>query len=371
MDKIQRFRNFDTIRLVAAASVIFSHAFLIAEGHEKNEPFVRATGYIIGIYGVCVFLIISGYLVTHSLRTSSSLRSFAWKRFLRIYPALFACAVFVAFIIAPFFSQSTPRDYLLSLQGVKYVAKILLLYDVQEIKSVQFYQQGPDWLGPMINGSLWTIVSEVYCYILLFIFAALELVILPIAMFGLLAGTGLFAILLSGWLPLSGVSENLLYTVPSFCAGVAMYLLHGRFKLSRNVAIGFAIVLLLAAPTGWLLVLFPILAAYPVIYFGLSNIRWVKDATKFGDLSYGTYLYGWPVEQVVRGVIGPSVSGWTLCLISLPIAVACGWASWHLVEKHALSLKGLVSKTASLANPQASGAISSRPEAKIPHSRRD
>ena len=44
MDKLQRFRNFDTIRLVAAASVIFSHAFLIAEGHEKNEPFVRATG---------------------------------------------------------------------------------------------------------------------------------------------------------------------------------------------------------------------------------------------------------------------------------------------------------------------------------------
>ncbi|WOH56024.1 hypothetical protein [Bradyrhizobium sp. BWC-3-1] len=61
----------------------------------------------------------------------------------------------------------------------------------------------------------------------------------------------------------------------------------------------------MAAPTGWLLVLFPILAAYPIIYFGLSNTPWMKDATKFGDLSYGTYLCGWPIEQVVRGAIGP------------------------------------------------------------------
>jgi peptidoglycan/LPS O-acetylase OafA/YrhL len=371
MHQIHRLRNFDTIRLVAAGSVIFSHAFLIADGHDKNEPFVRATGYILGIYGVCVFLIISGYLVTHSLRTSSSLRSFAWKRFLRIYPALFACAVFGAFIVAPFFSELAPRDYLLSSPGVKSVAKIMLLYDVQDIKSVQFYQEGPDWLRSMINGSLWTIASEIYCYMLLFVFAALDLVVLPVAIFGLLAGTALFTFNLSGWLPLSSVCENLLYTVPSFCAGVAMYLVHERFKLSRNIAVVFAIFLLLAAPTGWLLVLFPILAAYPIVYFGLSDKPWMKDATKFGDLSYGTYLYGWPIEQVVRGVIGPSLSGWTLCLISLPIAVACGWTSWHLIEKHALSFKGLVSKQAALPNPQPIDTIPSSSEFNIQHGRLD
>jgi peptidoglycan/LPS O-acetylase OafA/YrhL len=367
MHQIQRLRNFDTVRLVAAASVIFSHAFLIADGHDKNEPFVRATGSILGIYGVCVFLIISGYLVTHSLRTSSSLRSFAWKRFLRIYPALFACAVFGAFIVAPFFSELAPRDSLLP--GVKSVAKVMLLYDVQAIKGVQFYQQGPDWLRSMINGSLWTIASEIYCYILLFVFAALDLIVLPVAIFGLLAGTVLFALNLSGWLPVSSVSGNLLYTVPSFCAGVAMYLVHERFKLSRNIAVGFAVTVLLAAPTGWLPVLFPILAAYPITCFGLSNTMWMKDATKFGDLSYGTYLYGWPIEQVVRGVIGPFLSGWTLCLISLPIAVACGWASWHLVEKRALSFKGLVSKRGGLPNPQAIDAFPSSSEFNIPHGR--
>src|SRR4051812_33589333 len=93
MVKNHRLGNFDTIRLVAAASVIFSHAFLIADGHDKNEPFVRLTGSIIGIHGVFIFLIISGFLVTQSLKTSSSLRHFAWKRSLRIYPALALCAI--------------------------------------------------------------------------------------------------------------------------------------------------------------------------------------------------------------------------------------------------------------------------------------
>ena len=130
MSNNYEFSNFDVLRLVAAASVIFSHAFLIADGHETNEPFVRLTGSIIGIHGVFVFLIISGFLVTQSVRTSSSLREFAWKRFLRIYPALAVCAIVGAFVIAPFFSELGVRHYLSSLYGVKYVENILLFRSV-------------------------------------------------------------------------------------------------------------------------------------------------------------------------------------------------------------------------------------------------
>ena len=51
------FRNFDALRLIAASSVILSHSFLIADGHERNEPFVGVFGHILGIYGVFVFFI--------------------------------------------------------------------------------------------------------------------------------------------------------------------------------------------------------------------------------------------------------------------------------------------------------------------------
>jgi peptidoglycan/LPS O-acetylase OafA/YrhL len=343
MNDAQRFHNFDAMRLAAAASVIFSHAFLIADGHDQNEPFVRMTGHILGIHGVFVFLIISGFLVTQSLVTSSSLRNFAWKRLLRIYPALCACGFVCAFLIAPFFSELSVRQYFASLIGMKYATKVLLLYDVYEIPTVQFYNDGGlRRLGYIVNGSLWTIASEIYCYIFLFIFAALEFISLPVVLFGLFTGSGLLGLSLVLKLPFSEATSNLIYTLPSFCAGIAIYLINTKFTLSRTVAIGFGIGVLLVAPTGQLMVLFPILAAYPVIYFGLSRVQPFGDATKFGDFSYGMYLYGWPIEEIIRGVTGPSLSGWSLCLVSLPLALACGWLSWHLVEKRALVLRGVV-----------------------------
>jgi peptidoglycan/LPS O-acetylase OafA/YrhL len=58
------FSGFDGLRLVAALSVIFSHAFLIATGSEDTEPFVRRLGpnNSVGLYGVFTFFIISGFL---------------------------------------------------------------------------------------------------------------------------------------------------------------------------------------------------------------------------------------------------------------------------------------------------------------------
>ena len=63
-----RRNNFDALRLVAAVSVLFSHAFLIAEGTQRHEPLIRLTGNqsILGLCGVFVFFAISGFLVTQS-----------------------------------------------------------------------------------------------------------------------------------------------------------------------------------------------------------------------------------------------------------------------------------------------------------------
>ena len=94
-----------------------------------------------------------------------------------------------------------------------------------------------------------------------------------------------------------------------------------------------------------LVVVSPILAAYPIIYLGMSQSIYLGNATKFGDLSYGTYLYGWPILQIIRGVAGTSLSGWGLFLIALPLAAACGGLSWHLVEKRALAYKAMIHRS--------------------------
>jgi peptidoglycan/LPS O-acetylase OafA/YrhL len=343
VDATSRSSNFDSLRILAAASVVFSHAFLIADGHEKNEPFVRLTGNILGIHGVFVFLIISGFLVARSL-ANSSLINFAWKRLLRIYPGLLLCAFVCALLISPFYSHLPAKAYLMSTDAARYIAKVLLLYDVTEIPTVEFYNDNGSSLrvGFNINGSLWSIACELYCYIFLAALAALELANLRIALTIVLVGTAVFALTLANKISVSGLHLNLLYTTPSFFAGVAMYLINERYGLSLKIALACLVAFVLIIPTGYLMVLFPIIMAYPLAYFGQSAqpISLLNQTTRFGDLSYGTYLFGWPVEQVIRSLAETTLSGFGLFLISLPLSLFCGWASWHLVEKRTLAMKG-------------------------------
>ena len=72
-----RHNNFDALRLVAAAAVVFSHSFLIVEGTQDHEPLIWLTGNqsILGLVGVFVFFAISGFLVTQSFEQTGD----AWR----------------------------------------------------------------------------------------------------------------------------------------------------------------------------------------------------------------------------------------------------------------------------------------------------
>src|SRR5262245_15833524 len=87
------FPGFDGLRLAAATTVIFSHAFLIAEGSEAREPlrYWLGEGNIAGLYGVFTFFIISGFLLTRSLSNEPGWIRFAFNRFLRIVPGFLFC----------------------------------------------------------------------------------------------------------------------------------------------------------------------------------------------------------------------------------------------------------------------------------------
>ena len=110
---LDRHNNFDALRLVAAISVIFSHAFFIGEGTQDPEPLMRLTDgqTILGVVGVFVFFIISGYLVTQSFEMTRSAPRFALKRALRIYPGLFVCLALSAFVLGPLLTELPIGDY--------------------------------------------------------------------------------------------------------------------------------------------------------------------------------------------------------------------------------------------------------------------
>ena len=104
---MDRRNNFDALRLLAATAVIFSHAFLLATGRQDSEPLMILTSgqAILGVVGVFVFFVISGYLVTQSWEQAPSLPRFAMKRALRIYPGLAVCILGLAFGLGPIVSS--------------------------------------------------------------------------------------------------------------------------------------------------------------------------------------------------------------------------------------------------------------------------
>ncbi len=95
------FPGFDAIRIAAAAGVVLSHSYLIAEGSEANEPFQKYTGEILGVYSVLVFFMLSGFLVTDSACRSKSCLQFGVKRFRRIAPGFIVNISAVTILICP------------------------------------------------------------------------------------------------------------------------------------------------------------------------------------------------------------------------------------------------------------------------------
>ena len=97
--------------------------------------------------------------------------------------------------------------------------------------------------------------------------------------------------------------------------------------------------LVLSVPLRQFIPLFPLFGCYLALWLALNQRLPVIPAARFGDLSYGLYIYGWPVEAAAIWLLGGRAAWWQVFLPALPAAAALAFLSWHLVERPALSLK--------------------------------
>jgi peptidoglycan/LPS O-acetylase OafA/YrhL len=123
-----------------------------------------------------------------------------------------------------------------------------------------------------------------------------------------------------------------------FLAGACAYLYRDRIRLRLAPAM-LALSLLVAAwPTPYWHIICPVALTYLALYIGYVNpvgiLRWC-DKT---DLSYGVYLYAFPLQQLIA--VHPwGRAPWVMLLIATPATLIAAWLSWHLVEKKFLGLK--------------------------------
>jgi peptidoglycan/LPS O-acetylase OafA/YrhL len=330
---MQRQNNFDGLRLLAAISVIFSHSFLIAEGTQQHEWLIRLTSRqsILGLTGVFVFFAISGFLVTQSFEQTGDPLRFLAKRALRIFPGLFVATVLSALVLAPFVTTLEPSAFFSRPDPYRYViGNTLLDQSVHELPGVMFVNNPA---GLEINGSMWTLRIEFMMYLMVLGLGVTRLLTLPTALLLLALGIACLQFealeFLGGWGWLLGF----------FAAGMVLCKLRATRIFDGRVALLALAGLVLSVPLREFIPLFPLFGCYLALWLALNPKFPVFPAARFGDLSYGLYIYGWPVEEAVIWCLGGRALWWQVFVIALPATAALAFLSWHLVERPALRLK--------------------------------
>jgi peptidoglycan/LPS O-acetylase OafA/YrhL len=339
---IDRANNFDTLRFIAALAVLWSHAFSVSMGTGRKEPLVLLSGgqTTLGTVAVAIFFIISGYLVTQSFVRSSSAWRFAKARTLRLMPGLLTVLLLLGLVIGPLVTALPLAEYFGSPQVYRYMFLngSLLGYDAR-LPGV--FEDNP---RPYVNNPLWTLRFEAYCYVLVFALGVL----------GLLNRYVTLALFLGGFTYIALDGPYVIYEfegqvatydfnewnhhvdlTTKFLAGAVLY--HWRPRLSTVAAAVCAAVTLWALLAGGFWLALPTVFAYVVIYVALAPFR-LPNLARYGDLSYGIYIYGWPVKQLVLH-FGLASTWYGVGSFATVISIGLAFLSWHLVEKVALSYK--------------------------------
>ena len=324
--------SFDLLRLFAAALVLYSHQYALL-GLPGPELF-DWTSY--GGVGVSIFFFLSGFLVWSSWARDPDLKRFFIRRALRIFPALWFVVLLTVLVVGVFLSTLSAMDYLASSETWRYFSTALLVIR-RELPGLFTGNPYPS----AVNGSLWTLPLEFLCYVSIALVGSVSLmprnllIILSLFMAILAAAFGpqligtrfvphLEMVAFFWWVVMYGFFQG----KPVFEYkrwAVVVCILFGAFfwlgsrGFERSGMLVFSAVLVVAAQR-------------------VSWGSWFTD--RLSDLSYGMYIFAFPVQQVVVELGAPR--GWSFAThlwISFLATSLLAYVSWHLLEKRALLFK--------------------------------
>lgn len=120
-----------------------------------------------------------------------------------------------------------------------------------------------------------------------------------------------------------------------FISGAAIYYYRQIFARYSFVAIVFSAIFVALEFCGWSMEpLFP--AALAIVVMAMAFGPYLGNAGRFGDLSYGAYIWHFPIFQILISRSLFASRPWGALFLGSGIALAMAFLSWHLVEKRFL-----------------------------------
>ncbi len=364
-----RHNSLNFLRLVMCLMVIFSHAVTLGGFGSEWLLGGRMTIGLLAVYG---FFCLSGFLVAGSARRNRVGR-YLWQRFLRIMPAYWVCLAITAFVIGALAWTHQQHPASCSIFSCYYFIPHNGPFDYlyhNWLLGVNQYNIGTTPFGGPVpffwNNSVWTLLPEVFCYLILAGLVSLKLLRRRRVVLGLTCGAWLLEVVVAYWGPTNNAPHafgpfvlapslllGIITLAPAFLTGTLLYLYRDKVPDSGWLALGLVAVF---AAGAWLpffgqgmtrflhflpsstSVMAPALA-YPLLWLGTHLPSPFQRVGARNDYSYGVYIYGWPVQQLL-GMWGVQHWGYVVFTASAVAgSVTLAALSWHLVEKRALSLK--------------------------------
>jgi peptidoglycan/LPS O-acetylase OafA/YrhL len=340
------------VRLILASAVIFHHSFPLAGLPDPFLLHTRGQGSI-GSLAVAGFFVISGYLITKS-GMNTDVMQFFWHRVLRIFPAYWTVLVVTAFAVGPalwamlgrgvgsYFREdgNGPVHYITANWNLS-----IGTWGIHDLLATTT-PYGRATHASVFNGAIWTLSDEWICYLiigLLVLFAVLtraRLIVPAVAALLFLAqiidqvSPGTLATI-SPFLH----DPNAVNLVFTFMVGATLAIFSKSVPFDNRLGILSALILLATLRYGGYTTVGTLAGAYFVLYLAArlpKRLQWVGQKN---DYSYGVYIYGFLVQQVLANFGVWRLGYFPFAFISLAIALGCAWLSWHIVEKNAMRLK--------------------------------
>ena len=332
--------NFDFLRFLFALLVVISHSYPLSGGNESSQWIYHITNgqIVLAQIGLSGFFIISGYFIFQSLKRSNSIIDYFKKRFLRLFPALIV-VLFLTMVLAPFvYNSETP--FFQNAAVYTYFPNNLSLYNLQPCIKGIFDTNSYH----AINGSLWTIRYEFSLYIalsLLFFFRKQKWVLFSLISFAFLLFYSIYNFYLTRFSSstLFGIQGYHLFNLGTFfiAGSLLSSMQFERLKYKKLILWVVLFILLLSLFLNEYNSVKHIILPIIIMLIGFMPLPFISTFGKFGDMSYGIYIYSFPIQQTLMYFF--KMNTYTLMFTSVLLSISFGFLSWHWIEKRALKYK--------------------------------
>ena len=340
---LSRDNNFHFIRFTAATLVILSHTYPLYGS--KFEPYVWLSGYeTFGGLAVCMFFVISGFLITKSWLDSHGIISYFKKRFLRLFPGLFAAMLFCVLVVGPLTTTLDLNKYFLHSGIHTYIYNVFLFPIRYSLPGVFVNNPYPN----AVNGSIWSLPVEAVAYFIVALLGVMRILSRRI----LVVFLTVFLIAVDWYMINRPEYKSLvvfyMLVVPSlkciiyFLMGAIFYLYREKVHLDWKLLLLALLFFVGSFRSSYGHTISYFTLPYLVLYSVYADVSVLRNFGRYGDFSYGIYVYAFPVQQTLMYYAGSYLNKTTFFLSAFVVTLLLGIMSWHFIEKPALGLKNVV-----------------------------